>query len=201
MGVCLKKQKGKKKGRKKWQRKRTSKGRSHDLCGSAVSWLKAILSERVQEVRSGQMERLLALARSNQQFFTHDLDAGVIRQLQVVHTTSSPTEGSRPWFSVDSNVFRTMWAEGLNSGILRRKKDGGHVIREHLPDGWYSVHWNGSSPPTGSLGLPVTNCRKSLCCSASKLLSTSTGTALHGYRHNKICHLYRLGCYSMYLWL
>lgn len=82
----FKKKKGKKKGRKQWKRKRTSKGRSHDLCGSAVSWLKAILSERVQEVRSRQMERLLALARSNQQFFTHDLDAGVIRQLQVVHT-------------------------------------------------------------------------------------------------------------------
>lgn len=29
------------------------------------------------------------------------------------------------------------------------------------------------SPPTGSLGLPVTNCKKSLCCSASKLLNTS----------------------------
>lgn len=40
----------------------------------------------MQEVRSRQMERLLALARSNQQFLAHDLDAGVIRQFQVVHT-------------------------------------------------------------------------------------------------------------------
>lgn len=36
-----------------------------------------------------------------------------------------------------------------------------------------SVCIHDHSPPTGSLGLPVTNCRKSLCCSASKLLSTS----------------------------
>lgn len=87
--------------------------------------------------------------------------------------TSSPTEGSRPGSPSTRTSSERWWAEGLNSGILKRKKDGGHVIREHLPDGWYSVHGNGSSPPTGSLGLPVTNCRKSLCCSASKLLSTS----------------------------
>lgn len=40
----------------------------------------------MQDVRSRQMERLLALARSDQQFLAHDLDAGVIRQFQVVHT-------------------------------------------------------------------------------------------------------------------
>lgn len=36
-------------------------------------------------MRSGQVERLLALAGGNQEFLAHDLDAGVIRQFQVVH--------------------------------------------------------------------------------------------------------------------
>lgn len=34
--------------------------------------------------RSGKMERLLALPSCNQQFLSHDLYAGVVRQLQVV---------------------------------------------------------------------------------------------------------------------
>lgn len=34
--------------------------------------------------RSGKVERLLALASRNQQFLSHDLYAGVVRQLQVV---------------------------------------------------------------------------------------------------------------------
>lgn len=34
--------------------------------------------------RSGKVERLLALASCNQQFLSHDLYAGVVRQLQIV---------------------------------------------------------------------------------------------------------------------
>lgn len=45
---------------------------------------------------------------------------------------------------------------------------------------WYD------SPPTGSLGLPVTNCRKSLCCSASKLLNTSNRNRTARLQNDKI---------------
>lgn len=37
-----------------------------------------------ETARSGQVEGLLALTGRNQQFLAHDLDAGVVRQLQVV---------------------------------------------------------------------------------------------------------------------
>lgn len=36
---------------------------------------------------SGKMERLLPFSRCNQQFLTHDLNARVVRQLKIVHTS------------------------------------------------------------------------------------------------------------------
>ena len=39
-----------------------------------------------ETARSGQVEGLLALTGRNQQFLAHYLDAGVVRQLQVVDT-------------------------------------------------------------------------------------------------------------------
>lgn len=88
------------------------------------------------------------------------------------------TEGRKSsGFSVDSNVFLTIVRGGLR---LRKPGDDDiHVnvrkitVRACLADTLFLFVCLFYSPPTGSLGLPVTNWRKSRCCSASKLLNTS----------------------------
>lgn len=157
--------------------------------------------------RSGEVERLLALASCNQQFLSHGLYAGVVRQLQVVDTghywgeevirvfwrlkrlshdrqrgIQAPETWDQPQVS-DTDLVRT----GLHILYIQKFKNsqvwlmlgsfcqGSCVKTLLLLQLWCTGRvclW-GDSPPTGSLGLPVTNCRKSLCCSASKLLNTS----------------------------
>jgi len=96
--------------------------------------------------------------------------------------TSSPTGGSRLGSPSTRTSSGRWWGEGSNSGILKGNKDR---RPRYLSESWNPLllgpqkshqnhnDWNCRTPPTGSLGLPVTNCRKSLCCSPSKLLSTS----------------------------
>lgn len=130
--------------------------------------------------RSGQVEGLLALTSSNQQFLSHNLYAGVVRQLQVV-------DAGHDWREEVVRVLRRLKSLSHNGQRWIQAPETWHTnirMNEIKKLWWMSTNCRFScrvwklklvlwSPPTGSLGLPVTNCRKSLCCSASKLLSTS----------------------------
>lgn len=137
--------------------------------------------------RSGKVERLLALASCNQQFLSHGLYAGVVRQLQVVDTGHDwgeevvrvlcwlkrlPHDRQR-WIQAPE-TWDTRWTPGVTFYNIQIRSN---IILNVSPAfDVFDLIWVcvlGDLPPTGSLGLPVTNCRNSLCCSASKLLNTS----------------------------
>lgn len=82
--------------------------------------------------------------------------------------TSWLRAGNRPGFLSIQMSFWQLSREGSGSGnLLEIQGSDANADNSHLG---YECR---DSPPTGSLGLPVTNCRKSLCCSASKPLMTS----------------------------
>lgn len=70
------------------------------------------------------------------------------------------------FLSIQTSFWR-LSKEGSGSWNLQANRSVRYECSKHLGCEC------GDSPPTGSLGLPVTNCRKSLCCSASNPLITS----------------------------
>lgn len=120
--------------------------------------------------RSGKVERLLSLSGRNQQFLSHDLDAGVVRQLQVV---DAGHDGRQEVVGVLRRLERL--PHDRQRGIEAPKpcgSEGQKALLEPVSALSRAARFR-HSPPTGSRGLPVTNCRNSRCCSASKLLNTS----------------------------
>lgn len=179
--------KKKKRKRGKWKRKSNSKGRSHDLCGSAVSWLKAILSEgaggeiKTDGKTAGPREQQSTVSRAWSRCWSNPAVSGSSH-------TSSPTGGSRLGSLLTRTSSERWWGEGSNSGILKGNKDRGRVIS---PKADPLLLWPQKSHQTTMIET-VAHLRQevwgSLWQTAGKVSAAlhqncsapQTGTALHG---------------------